>query len=157
MGTSRRPSGFLFAIFAAAAGAPGAPALAQHGPAAPLSPYSLALNVAPAPLAAAGPATALHCASEPGLTLSLVGRAQVSAFGVFGKVGTTSYSRPDTSAMGMAASPLGPEPGSALSWGGGVSYDITPRLSAAFEWASYDLRAANGVLRTTNLGLKYRY
>ena len=105
------------------------------------SPYSLALSAG-------------H--SGPGLNLSVVGRAQVpsSAFGMFGKVGATTYGRPETSVMGMSASAPVSE---ALSWGGGVSYQFTPRLSATFEWISYDLRMPTGPVRATNLGLQYRY
>lgn len=103
------------------------------------SPYSLALD-------------ATH--SGPGLTVSVVGRAQMSpSFGLFGRVGSTTYGRPDTTAMGMAAAPVS----DAMSWGAGVSYDLSPRLSASLEWTSYDLRVANGPLRSANLGLKYRY
>lgn len=90
-----------------------------------------------------------------GLNVSLVGRAQMSTLGVFGKVGTT-YGRSDTSVMGNAAAG-GPDQGFGLSWGGGLSYDITPRLSATFEWVSYDLRMQGGPVRSTSLGLQYRY
>ena len=115
-------------------------ALAQHEP----SPYSLALSSTRAP--------------AQGLNLAVVGRAHISSFGVFGKVGTLSYFHPDTSAMGMGVTAsLPPEQSGGLSWGGGVSYDFTPRLSATFEWVSYDLRMAAGPVRATNLGLQYRY
>jgi hypothetical protein len=90
-----------------------------------------------------------------GLNASLVGRAHVSSFGVFGKVGAT-YGHSDTSVMGNAAAG-GPEQGFGLSWGGGLSYNITPRLSATFEWVSYDLRMQGGPVRSTSLGLRYRY
>ena len=107
------------------------------------SPYSLALSSSRAP--------------AQGLNLAVVGSAHLSSFGVFGKVGTLSYSRSDTSAMGMGVS-LPPEQQSGgLSWGGGVSYDFTPRLSATFEWVSYDLRMPTGPVRSTDLGLQYRY
>jgi opacity protein-like surface antigen len=90
-----------------------------------------------------------------GLNLSVVGRAHVASVGVFGKVGTT-YGRSDTSVMGNAAA-SGPEQGFGLSYGGGMSYDITPRLSAKVEWESYDLRMQGGPVRSTSLGLQYRY
>lgn len=105
------------------------------------SPYSLALSAGRAPI---------------GLNVSVVGRAQFSSFSAFGKVGATSSNRQDTSQMGMAAAPLN-DPGNGLSWGGGVSWDFTPRLSATFEWISYDLRLPAGPLRTTNLGLQFKY
>jgi hypothetical protein len=90
-----------------------------------------------------------------GLNLSLVGRTHIASVGVFGKVGTT-YGRSDTSVMGNTAA-AGLETGFGLSWGGGVSWDFTPRLSATFEWGSYDLRAPGGPVRSTSLGLQYRY
>ena len=98
-------------------------------------------------------------ARAQGLNLSLVGRAQLArAIGVFGKVGTT-YVHTDTSVMGNTSA-TGPEQGFGLSWGGGVSYDFTPRLSATFEWDSRDLHFAGGTrdpVRSTSLGLQYRY
>jgi hypothetical protein len=109
-----------------------------------VSPYSLGLSAARAPI---------------GLNVSVVGRAQVSSFSAFGKLGTTTTpSRPDTSLMGMSAAvmPL-PEPVSGLSWGGGVSWDVSSRLTATFEWISYDLRMPNGPVRSTSLGLQYKY
>jgi OOP family OmpA-OmpF porin len=91
-----------------------------------------------------------------GFSVSLVGRAQVlPSLGVYGKVGT-AYGRPDTSVMGNAATG-GPEQGFGLAFGGGVSYELTPRLSATFEWDSYDLRLASGPVRSGTLGLRYRY
>jgi hypothetical protein len=106
------------------------------------SPYSLGFSAAHAPI---------------GLNVSVVGRAQFSAFSAFGKVGATSAPRPDTMLMGMAAAPPLNDPASALSWGGGVAWDFSPRLTATFEWVSYDLRLSSGPLRTTNLGLQYKY
>ena len=47
-----------------------------------------------------------------------------------------------------------------LSYGAGVSYDFTPRLSATLEWDSNDFRFASGgrdPVRSTSLGLQYRY
>lgn len=96
-------------------------------------------------------------ARAEGLNLSLVGRAHMSSFGVYGKVGTTYGRSSDTSVMGNAAA-AGPDPaGFGLSFGGGVSWDFTPRLSATFEWGRYDLRLPGGPVRSTNLGLQYRY
>ena len=121
---------FSASLIAVAAGA----AAAQQD----TSPYSLGLSSG---------------SSGPGLNLSLVGNAQVASLGVFGKIGSTSYARPETTAMGMASAPVS----EALSWGGGVSYRFTPRLSATFEWISYDLKLPSGQLRSASLGLKYRY
>jgi hypothetical protein len=144
--------GFARIICISIAAMTAATAFAQHE----AVPYSLGMSMGRAPFSTSlCPATQLYCAGSPGLNVSLVGRAQFSSFGVFGKLGTTSYARPETSVMGMAASPL-PESGG-LSWGGGVSYDVTPRLSATFEWISYDLRMPSGPVRSTSLGLQYRY
>jgi OOP family OmpA-OmpF porin len=99
-----------------------------------------------------------------GVDLSMVGRAKLaSTVGVFGKLGTT-YGRTDTSVMGApgaSAAPFaGNEQGFGLSFGGGVSYDITKRLSATLEVDSHDFRFAGGgheAVRSTNLGLQFKY
>ncbi len=94
-----------------------------------------------------------------GLNLSLVGKAPlVSALGVFGRLGTT-YGRTETSTS-SAAIAAGTEKGFGLSYGAGLSYDFTPRLSATLEWDSNDFRFAGGgrdPVRSTSLGLQYRY
>jgi OmpA-OmpF porin, OOP family len=93
-----------------------------------------------------------------GLNLSVVGRTRLAnSWGVFGRVGTT-YGRTDTTAL--AASTTGIEQGFGLSVGGGVSYEFTPRLSGTLELEAHDLRFAGGArdpVRSTNLGLQYRY
>jgi opacity protein-like surface antigen len=104
------------------------------------SPYSLGFSTGRAPI---------------GLNVSMVGRAQFSAFSAFGKVGATTATRSDTSIMGMAP-PLN-DPGNGMSWGAGVSWDFTSRLSATFEWISNDLRMPTGPVRTTSLGLQFKY
>jgi opacity protein-like surface antigen len=91
-----------------------------------------------------------------GVSFSLVGAARLgnSPVGVFGRLGTT-YGRPDTATMGA-----GPEQGFGLAWGGGVSYAITPRLSATIEMDSRDYRFSSGArdpVRSTSLGLQWRY
>lgn len=95
-----------------------------------------------------------------GLNLSLVGRTQVfPALNVYGKLGTTYGRSENTGALGNT-SLSGPDQGFGLSFGGGVSYDITPRVSATLEWDSHDMRFANGArepVRSTNLGLRFRY
>ncbi len=94
-----------------------------------------------------------------GLNLSLVGKAPlVSALGVFGRLGTT-YGRTETTASSSAIA-AGTEKGFGLSYGAGLSYDFTPRLSATLEWDSNDFRFAGGgrdPVRSTSLGLQYRY
>src|SRR3954469_16082949 len=71
------------------------------------SPYSLGFSAGRAPV---------------GLNLSVVGRAQFSSFAAFGKLGTTTAPRPETSLMGMSAAALPvplPEAVPGMSWGGG--------------------------------------
>lgn len=95
-----------------------------------------------------------------GLNLSLVGKAPLGrSFGVFGKVGTT-YGRTETSALASSGIAAGTERGFGLSYGAGVSYDFTPRLSATLQWDSHDFRFAGSgrdPVRSTSLGLQYRY
>ena len=95
-----------------------------------------------------------------GLNLSLVGKAPVwQSFNIFGKVGAT-WGRTETSTAAGSTITAGTEQGLGLSYGAGVSYDITPRLSATLEWDSNDFRFAGGnrdPVRSTSLGLQYRY
>jgi len=95
-----------------------------------------------------------------GLNLSLVGKAQVArSMRVFGKVGST-YGRSETAALAGSSISTGAEQGFGLSYGAGVSYDFTPRLSATLELDSNDLRFPGGArdpVRSTSLGLQYRY
>lgn len=95
-----------------------------------------------------------------GLNLSLVGKAPVwQSVGVFGKLGTT-YGRTETSALAGSGLATGSERGFGLSYGAGVSYDLTPRLSATLGWESHDFRFAGSgrePVRATSLGLQYRY
>ena len=94
-----------------------------------------------------------------GLNLALVGKASLAhSLGVFGKVGTT-YARTETSALGGSPVP-GSEQGFGLSYGAGVSFAFTPRLSGTLQWDSNDFRFAGGgrdPVRSTSLGLQYRY
>jgi OmpA-OmpF porin, OOP family len=94
-------------------------------------------------------------ARTQGLNFSLVGKKELApSLGVFGKVGTT-YARSDAPALAGIANA---DRGFGLSFGGGVSYDFTPRLSATLEWESNDFRfAGREPVRSTSLGLKYRY
>jgi OmpA-OmpF porin, OOP family len=91
-----------------------------------------------------------------GLNLSLVGRAPLGhAIGLFGKVGTT-YGRTENPALTGVAT----DQGFGISYGGGVSLDFTPRLSATFELESSDFRFAGSgrdPVRSASLGLRYRY
>lgn len=93
-----------------------------------------------------------------GLNLSLVGKAPLGqSLGVFGKLGATG--RGDTSVLGAALAPDS-APGFGLSYGAGVSFAFTPRLSATLEWDSNDFRfpvSGREPVRSTSLGLQYRY
>ncbi len=96
-----------------------------------------------------------------GLNLSLVGKAPVwQAFSVFGKVGAT-YGRTEASTAGPATGvAAGTERGLGLSYGAGLSYDFTPRVTATLEWDSNDFKFAGSgrdQVRSTSLGLQYRY
>ena len=99
-------------------------------------------------------------ARTQGLNLSLVGKARLAdSLNVFGRVGTT-YGRPDTSVLGASSGAFPSEQGFGLSFGGGLSLDVTPRLSARLEWDSNDLRFSGSgrePVRSTSLGLQYRY
>ena len=95
-----------------------------------------------------------------GFNVSLVGKAPVwQALGVFGKLGTT-YARTETNALPGSGISDGSERGFGLSYGAGVSYDFTPRLSAILAWDSHDFRFAGSgryPVRSTSLGLQYKY
>jgi OmpA-OmpF porin, OOP family len=95
-----------------------------------------------------------------GLNLSLVGKASLGqSLGVFGKLGSTWGSADASSATGSGFVP-GAERGFGLTYGAGVSYAFTPRLSATFEWDSNDFRFAGtgrDPVRSTSLGLRFRY
>lgn len=94
-----------------------------------------------------------------GLNLSLIGKAPLGqSLRVYGKLGAT-YGRTDTSLLGAIAL-ASPEHGFGLSYGAGVSFAFTPRLSATLEWDSNDFRlpgAGRDSVRSTSLGLQYRY
>ena len=94
-----------------------------------------------------------------GVNFSLVGKAPLwQSFGVYGKVGPT-WSRTEALLPGGGIA-AGAEHGFGLSYSAGVSFDFTPRLSATLEWESNDYRFAGSgrdTIRSTSLGLKYRY
>jgi OOP family OmpA-OmpF porin len=99
-------------------------------------------------------------APAQGLTFSLVGKTQLMpSVGLYGKLGTT-YGRGDPSALSAARLASGADRGSGLSFGAGLSFDFTPRLSATLQWDSTDVPVTIGgrdPVRSTSLGLKYRY
>jgi len=90
--------------------------------------------------------------SQPqGLNVKLVGKTGwFSDVGVYGRVGTLTHrallgAGPDTSALG---------------YGVGLSWDLTPRTTASLGWDTYDVRSAGGErdsIRGTSLGLRWRY
>jgi OmpA-OmpF porin, OOP family len=102
-----------------------------------------------------------RAAGEPreGLTLSLVGRTQLApSLGLYGKLGT-NYGRNDSSAFAAARAASALDRGFGLSFGAGLSYDFTPRLSATLQWDTTEPLSggARDPVRSTSLGLKYRY
>ncbi|WP_156385597.1 hypothetical protein [Ramlibacter sp. Leaf400] len=111
------------------------------------------LNLGPADRLAIGPA-------RQGLNVSLVGRRPLfgSAFSVYGKLGAT-YGYADLASSPVPAAPSAFDQGYGLSFGAGLSMEVTPRLSATLGWDNHDLRLG-GVrdgFRSTSLGLQYRY
>jgi len=85
-------------------------------------------------------------ARAQGLNISLVGKLAPS-LRAYGKLGASSGALPS-------------EQGFGLSFGGGLSLDFTPRLSATIEWDSNDFRfggSGRDPVRSTSLGLQYRY
>jgi len=100
--------------------------------------------------------------SRQGLNLSLVGRQPVSLFGsnfsVYGKLGTTYGMTESAGAAPALAAPY--EAGTGLSFGAGLSMDLTPRLSATVGFDSYETRfggPTRDLVRSTNLGLQFKY
>jgi hypothetical protein len=98
-------------------------------------------------------------APAQGLTVSLLGRTQLMpSVGLYGRLGTT-HGRGEPTAMNPARSAYG-DRGFGLSFGAGLSFDFSPRLSATVQWDSVDAQATTGgrdPVRSTSLGLKYRY
>lgn len=94
---------------------------------------------------------ALQAGRDPGLNVSLVGKAGIGwDLGVYGRVGTT-FNR-------AALAPAVPGEGG-LTYGVGLSWDFSRRGSAALGLDSYDTRSSLGEVRDvrTSLGLQWRY
>lgn len=96
-----------------------------------------------------------------GLDLSLVGRTPLGSqgFGVYGKVGAVlGHTRVTAApASGLAT---GNRNGVGLSFGAGLSWDFSPKMSAVLEWDRYDFRYKNSgrdAVHATSIGLQYRY
>ena len=100
-------------------------------------------------------------AEREGLNLSLVGRQPLfgSRFSVYGKLGTT-YGYPEAGTPLLGSPGAGPDGAYGLSFGAGLSMDVTPRLSATLGLDSHELRLGAGgreAVRAVGLGLQYRY
>ena len=99
-------------------------------------------------------------AEAHGLDLSLVGRMRLGqSFGAYGRLGTT-YGRtrldvePASGLAGGAASGWG------VSYGAGVSLDVSPHWTALLEWTQHDLRFPGDTsepVSAANVGLLYRF
>jgi hypothetical protein len=114
--------------------------------------WSLELGVVDPPRLATG------VPSSQGLNLSLVGSTPLGpSLSLYGKLGT-NYGRTDSATLGAPGLDAA---GTSLSFGAGMSYSFTPRLSATLAWDSNDMRlGASGpreAVRATSLGLRYRY
>jgi hypothetical protein len=122
-------------------------------------PRSLRWSVELAPLNVPSASRSAWSAGRQGLSLSLVGRQPLfgSSFSLYGRLGTTATSGfGDTS--NMAPPNTFGDASYGVAFGAGVSLDVTRRLSASFGVDSYDLRAGGvGPVRSTSLGLQYRY
>jgi OmpA-OmpF porin, OOP family len=98
-------------------------------------------------------------APAQGLTVSLLGRTRLlPSVGLYAKLGTT-YGRGEPSALAAARLASGNR-GFGLSFGAGLSFDFTPRLSATLQWDSTDVpvtASGRDPVRSTSLGLKYSY
>jgi OmpA-OmpF porin, OOP family len=110
------------------------------------APRSLSMQVG-----RADPSASLVGARDPGVNVSLVGKAGLPwDLGVYGRVGTT-FNR-------AALAPNLPGEGG-LTYGVGLSWDFSRRGSAALGLDSYDMRSVTGEARDvrTSLGLQWRY
>ena len=76
-----------------------------------------------------------------GLNLSLVARAPIGQFSVFGKVGAT-YGRTKVSADLLSGLDEGSASGWGRSYGAGVGFDFTPSSGLVVEWARHRFRFA---------------
>jgi opacity protein-like surface antigen len=94
-----------------------------------------------------------------GINLSLIGRAQLgNAFNVLGQIGGV-YSRTDVSARSAAnANDTGTEHGLDWTYGVGLEYVFTRRVSGVLQYDGYRMDFADkGRERITNLALGVRY
>jgi OmpA-OmpF porin, OOP family len=99
-------------------------------------------------------------AQARGFDLSLVGRVRLGeSFGAYGRLGTT-WGRTRLSVEPASGLVGGEASGWGLSYGAGLSLDVTPHWSALLEWAQHDFRfpgADTAPVSAANVGLRYRF
>lgn len=95
-----------------------------------------------------------------GVNLSLIGKMPLNpTFNLLGKVGTT-YSRTEVSANPATGIVSGSESGFGLSYGIGVEFVFTPKLSAVLQYESQDMKFAgdrDDRVANTSVGVRYRF
>lgn len=94
-----------------------------------------------------------------GANLSLVARAPLGAFNLFGKVGTT-YGRTRVSSELLSGVDSGSRSGWVRSYGFGAGVDLTPRSGVVLEWARHGFRQPGGGERdvdSASLGYVHRF
>jgi len=94
-----------------------------------------------------------------GLNVGLIGQVPIaSTLAAFGKVGAV-YGRTRTSTGVGATIAGGNDNGFGVSLGAGLSWDLTPQVSAVLAWDRYDFRFRSGrdAVHTASVGLMYRY
>lgn len=95
-----------------------------------------------------------------GLSLSLVGRAPVSAqFNLLGKLGAT-YGWTDVSSAPGSGIVSGTEKSFGVSYGLGAEYVFSPQLSAVLQYDEYPLKfihTGRDRVSATSVGLRYRF
>jgi OOP family OmpA-OmpF porin len=95
-----------------------------------------------------------------GVNLSLIGKMPLNpTFNLLGKVGTT-YSRTEVSANPGSGIVSGSESGFGLSYGIGVEFVFTPKLSAVLQYESQDMKFAgdrDDRVANTSVGVRYRF
>ena len=94
-----------------------------------------------------------------GLNVSLIGRVPIApSFGAFGKLGAM-YGRTRTTTAAGADIASGKDNGFGLTLGAGLSWDLTPQVSAVLEWDRYNFHFQGGrdAVTAASLGLQYRF
>lgn len=95
-----------------------------------------------------------------GMNFSLVGRAPVgNSFGLFGRIGAT-WGRTRVDAAPGSGIATGRATGWGPAYGLGVDWAFAPNWSAVLDWQRHRFDFAgdeNAWVRSTNIGLKYRF